>query len=210
MIAIALLGITGIAIRFPGMDREISFAQFARHVQTTTGSAGSAGQDLENTKEWRLAWWAVIADYTVFGEYFWKGKGYGVNLADDDGFQVAEDQSLRSPHSVHMTILARSGVPGLLAWLALQMSWGIAVARSFLRARREGQRQASALFAFLLAFWLACLVNGSFDVYLEGPTGGIWFWTIFGTGIAAVEIFKSAGQTPSGAATALAVVDGEE
>ena len=40
---------------------------------------------------------------------------------------------------------------------------------------------------WILAYWTALLVNGSFDVYLEGPQGGIWFWCIFGLGIAAVE-----------------------
>jgi hypothetical protein len=32
------------------------------------------------------------------------------------------------------------------------------------------------------------MVNASFDVFLEGPTGGIWFWSLFGLGIAALEI----------------------
>ena len=30
---------------------------------------------------------AHIIDYTVFGDYFWTGKGFGISLADDDGFQ---------------------------------------------------------------------------------------------------------------------------
>jgi hypothetical protein len=30
-------------------------------------------------------------------------------------------------------------------------------------------------------------VNASFDVYLEGPQAGIWFWCVFGFGIAALE-----------------------
>jgi len=25
--------------------------------------------------------------YTIHGRYFWTGKGFGVNLADDDGFR---------------------------------------------------------------------------------------------------------------------------
>jgi hypothetical protein len=28
-------------------------------------------------------------------------------------------------------------------------------------------------------------------VFLEGPVGGIWFWTIFGVGLAAARIHKS-------------------
>jgi hypothetical protein len=43
---------------------------------------------------------------------------------------------------------------------------------------------------FLLAYWLAFMANASFDVFIEGPMGGIWFWTIFGTGLAALWIQK--------------------
>ena len=32
------------------------------------------------------------------------------------------------------------------------------------------------------------MINGSFDVYLEGPQGGIWFWSIIGFGIAVTEV----------------------
>ena len=203
--AVALLGVTGIALRFPGMSREVSFSQFVQHFATTASSgAGSAGQDLENTKEWRLAWWAVIVDYTFNGDYFWQGKGYGVNLADADGFQVATDNSLRTPHSVHMTVLARSGVPGLVVWLSLQVVWAVSLVRAFVRARRERAEGWSSLFAFLIAFWLSFLVNASFDVYLEGPMGGVWFWTVFGVGIAAVQLFaaRTNAVSPSAVETA--------
>ncbi len=33
---------------------------------------------------------------------------------------------------------------------------------------------------WILAYWLALIVNMSFDVYLEGPQGGIWFWCLVG------------------------------
>lgn len=193
--AAVLLGVTGIAIRFPGIEREISFSQFAEHFASAAGSSNEA--DLENTKEWRLAWWASIVSYTFGGEYFWNGKGYGVNLADDDGFQVSEDHSLRSPHNVHMTVLARSGVPGLCAWVLLQVLWGMSVLRTALRATRAGQRQWSAVLVFLLAYWLAILINGTFDVYLEGPMGGIWYWTIFGLGVAVVSIVREQLDDPT-------------
>ena len=189
--AAALLAVSGVAIRFPGMSRDISFTQFVQSFATTAGgSAGVAAQDLENTKQWRLAWWAVIITYTIDGDYFWTGKGYGINLADDDGFQVQADNSLRTPHNVHMTVLARSGVPGLALWLGLQIVWGFSLARGLVRARREHAEQWASLFAFLLAFWLSFLVNATFDVYLEGPTGGIWFWSVFGVGIAAAQIYS--------------------
>lgn len=153
---------------------------------------------LNLTKQWRLNWWSEIIDYTVFGPYFLLGKGFGINLATSDGFQVALDQSLRSPHSIHFAILARAGVPGLLIWLGLQMSWGLTVFRAYLRARRVGEVTWVAFFAFLIAYWVAFLVNASFDVYLEGPMGGIWFWTVFGFGLAATQIFYTAPEVLDG------------
>jgi len=34
------------------------------------------------------------------------------------------------------------------------------------------------------------MVNASFDVLLEGPMGGIWFWTVYGVGLAAMWIYQ--------------------
>src|SRR5256885_3784347 len=180
--AILLLALTDVHLRFPGNDREVSFQQLVQHVESAAGSGGA--QDLENTKEWRLAWWATIVGYTIGGDYRWAGKGYGVNLATDDGFQASEDDSLRSPHNATMTVLARSGVIGLGLWLLLLGTWFVHIVRAIVDARRDNERQWYALFTFLLAYWLALLVNGSFDVFLEGPPGGIWLWSGIGVGIA--------------------------
>jgi O-antigen ligase len=146
---------------------------------------------------WRLLWWAKIVNYTIGGDYRWMGKGYGINLATDDGFQVSDDDSLRSPHNATMTILARSGVIGLLLWLTLLGTWFAYMTRALLRALRHRERQWYALFAFLIAYLLALLVNGTFDVYLEGPAGGIWFWVVLGCGIAADMIYRGIERAPT-------------
>jgi hypothetical protein len=146
---------------------------------------------LEATKSFRLNWWKEIVSYTVTGPYFWTGKGFGVNLADDDGFQVLPDHSLRSPHNSHMTVLARMGVPGLALWIALQGMFGVGLWRAFWWARHRGGPRWSRwaqIDAWLLAYWIAMMVNMAFDVYLEGPQGGIWFWSLLGLGVAALTI----------------------
>ena len=53
------------------------------------------------------------------------------------------------------------------------------------------------MFLFLGAYWLAFLINGSFDVYLEGPMGGIWFWTVYGIGVAPANLQAMSGSTLS-------------
>ena len=188
-LAIVLLWATNVHIEVPGAKgREISFDQFVTNVKSMASDTGTDG--LDSTKEWRMEWWRDIARYTFGGRYFWTGKGFGVNLADDDGFQVLADHSLRAPHSAHMDFLAREGVPGLLLWIVLQLAWGWGAWSAYLSSRRNRDERWQAVFLFLTALWVAFLVNASFDVFLEGPMGAAWFWTIFGTGAAAMWLYR--------------------
>jgi hypothetical protein len=189
VVSLFLLWASDLKIPVPGgKDREVSFQQIIDNMLSITGQSTHVG--LEGTKEWRLQWWTDIVNYTVHGKYFWTGKGFGINLADDDGYQVG-DGTLRSPHNVHMTILARMGVPGIVIWAMLHLTMGASFFMNYLRARMRGDERWTKFFMFIFAFWLAFLINGSFDVFIEGPMGGIWFWTIVGTGIAAIWIHRN-------------------
>lgn len=169
-----------------GSGRSVSVGQLVKNVQSLTGSTNEIG--LEGSREWRLAWWQEIVDYTVHGKYFWTGKGFGINLADADGFQVYGEGALRSPHNGHLTILARSGVPGIVLWIALQLSFSLGLLRACLRATLARDTWWAKVNLWVLAYWLAFMVNGAFDVFLEGPQGGIWFWSLFGFGLIILEI----------------------
>ncbi len=170
----------------PPSAREVGVGQLVDNLSSIVGP--SAEEGLEGTKLFRLAWWTKIVDYTVFGPYFWQGKGFGVNLADDDGFQPTADRSLRAPHNSHLTFLARTGVPGFVLWLLLQASFGIGLLRSILAHRKVGDTTLAAAGAWILVYWTAMCVNTSFDPYLEGPQGGIWFWTLFGLGLVVMRL----------------------
>jgi len=188
LIGVVLLWATQINIEVPGgKGRKISFDQFVVNFLSTVGSTHGA---LETNKEWRLNWWKDIIDYTVNGKYFWTGKGFGINLADDDGHQIHQEGTLRSPHNVHMTVLARMGVPGAVAWVVMHGTWLYCVWRAHITARRRKQGAWGGLFLFLFAYYAAFLINGSFDVFIEGPMGGIWFWTIFGVGVGALWCYR--------------------
>jgi O-antigen ligase len=92
-------------------------------------------------------------------------------------------------------LLARSGVPGLLLWVSLQIVFLWTTARAYLRAQRAGAESYARLYLWILAYWTAFQLNASFDVYLEGPQGGIWFWSVVGLGIAAVEMQRRAAYS---------------
>jgi hypothetical protein len=173
----------------PTEGRAISLDQMQQNVKSifveTPGSDG-----LEGTKEWRLNWWGDIIGYTVAGPHFWLGKGFGVNLADSDGYQVTRTGDLRSPHNAHMTMLARGGVPGFVLWVLLHLTWLVQMLKAYFRSVARDDSTWSNVFLFLTAYWAAFMTNASFDVFLEGPMGGIWFWVVFGVGIGALQIYR--------------------
>ena len=113
--------------------------------------------------------------------------------ANDDGFQPLADESLRAPHNAHLEILAREGVPGLVLWVVLQAAWLMMIVRAGRTARGQpGGEFWARVAAWVLAIWAAAMVNMSFDVYLQGPPGGILYWSVFGLGIAIAGIVRRA------------------
>ncbi len=186
VLTLCLLAID-LRIQVPGREREIGATQVFENITSIVGK--SKNKDLDGTKEWRLKWWKDIVNYTFYGKHFWKGKGFGINLATDDGYHVTEDKLLRSPHNGHMSILARAGVPGFALWVFLNVAWGGTMFRLFRRSTRLIQRRWASWFLFLTCYWLAFLANTTFDVFIEGPMGGIWYWTLLGIGLASVWIY---------------------
>lgn len=186
LVGLLLVAFTASGVRIHLGERSVS----PHDLLLTAGSIfHNTGKSMyDGSRDWRLAWWTDIVQYTVFGRYFWTGKGFGINLADADGFQVTSDHSLRAPHSSHFDILARGGVPMAVSWVVLQLAFAWSVFQAYRRAQRRGRRDWANVDLWLLVYWLAFMVNASFDVYLEGPQGGIWFWALFGTGLAALEL----------------------
>ena len=169
--------------RIDDTRRSISAGQLITNVQSTFSKGKHS--HLEATKLWRINWWSDIINYTFNGEHFWFGKGYGINLAVNDGraSRMHRDFKLRSPHSAHFTVLGRSGVPGFVLWVLLHGSWAWSLLAKIRSFKMKNDTRNANLGIFLLSFWTGLIINGSFDVFLEGPIGGIWFWTIFGLGL---------------------------
>jgi O-antigen ligase len=170
--------------------RDIAPDQITENLWSVAESDSDPG--LEGTKDWRLEWWKNIVETTLFGEYFWLGKGYGVSLAEDYDEKLDPEGTLRSPHNSHLTILARGGVPGLVLWVVLQGSFAVLLLRSFFRARQAGDAGWADIFVWVLATWAAFMVDAFFSVFLESPQIGIPFWSLFGFGLAAMEMHREA------------------
>ena len=150
----------------------------------------SEDQRNQGTKEYRFAWWTHLINMTVFGDYFWTGTGFGFNLGAGTGFDPVGDGLARSPHNGHITVLARTGVPGAVMWLLLQLSWAGTMLIKHFHSKGQGQTKWAGIFLTLLAYWIAVMTTTSFEVIIEGPSGGIWLWTMYGVGLAAIYIYK--------------------
>ncbi|MCC5634373.1 O-antigen ligase family protein [Nostoc sp. CHAB 5844] len=143
----------------------------------------------QGTKEYRLEWWTYLINSTI-SDYFWTGRGFGFNLGAGTGFDPLGDGRVRNPHNGHITVLSRAGVPGFVLWLLVQLSWAASILAKYLQCRRKGQTKWAGIFLTLLAYWVASMTVTTFEVIIEGPTGGIWLWTMYGVGLAAMQIYK--------------------
>ncbi|HWI27761.1 MAG TPA: O-antigen ligase family protein [Stellaceae bacterium] len=217
-VSILLLGASLGSFDLPGeRSRSLSVEQLLDNAGSVFSDQNASFRNAE-TREWRIDWWDTILDYTIYGPLFWTGKGYGINLAVDDGFDT-DNGKTRDPHNGHLTTLARSGVPGIVAWIVLQLSFAALLLRFYLKARRLRQEWWARVDLFIICYWAAFMINGSFDVFFESPQGAIWFWSVVGFGLAAAMTQRtlfatlSAGQAaqpayrkklPRGSAHALA------
>lgn len=179
-------------VEIPVSDgRSIGPAQLVSNVESIFGSSETA--NLDGTKAWRLRWWKAIVDYTINGPYFWTGKGFGMGLAEADGFVVGLERGgpvVRSPHNAHLTMLARTGVPGITLWTLAIITWFGMMGRNFILAHRMHEPQWANILLWISCYLASIVIDASFDVAIEGPMLGIWFWSLFGLGIAASMIFQ--------------------
>ncbi len=148
--------------------RKIGLGQLQDNVVSILSS--NTDGTLNDNKVWRLTWWAkIIDDSFASANNFLIGRGFGMSMAEVNEI-VTEDDSLRSPHSIHLNLLGRFGYPFFIAWLF----WIYLILVNIFK------KTASQFSITLLAILTAFIINASFDVYFEGPMGAFPFWTFVG------------------------------
>lgn len=165
LIALPIYQSTKVEENFQG--RKVGIEQIAENVTSITKT--EKGSTQANNNVWRLVWWGKIIDYTILGPYFFQGKGLGINLAEDDQITMSEEGDLRSPHSFHLNVLGRFGLPLFLVWL-----YWIYRHKGFFKEKFNIHTH------MILCICIVFLLNSSFDVFLEGPMGAFPFWTWVG------------------------------
>jgi len=169
--------------RFETHRREVSVRQLASNMKSILGK-GEGNADQSSTTEWRLDLWKDVLKDSLSPTYRIKGQGFGPNLylkyRGDNGDPVP----LRNPHSTHLDVLARVGIPGFVLWVVLWGGWWTTSIFAAVRHRRAGSWVHRDITLWLSLSVTAYLVNAAFDPALEGPHAGIWLWTFVGLGVA--------------------------
>ena len=166
IVAVSLYASTKVQENFQG--RKIGLGQLQDNVVSLLSS--NTEGTLNDNKIWRLTWWAkIIEDSYASASNFLFGRGLGMSMAEVNEI-VTDDDSLRSPHSIHLNLLGRFGYPFFIAWFL----WIYLVLINI--RSKTGSQYRTTLLAILTAF----IINASFDVYFEGPMGAFPCWTFVG------------------------------
>ena len=155
-----------IDIQGDAQGRTISLSQITDNFSSIVST--NIDGNLTENKVWRLIWWAKLVNESFTPQHFFVGKGLGMSLAGND--ILSTDDNLRSPHNFHLTILARFGYIVFITWII----WLVSIFKPLFTRKLTGK--TLAITSILLAF----IINGSFDVFFEGPMGAFPFWTFVG------------------------------
>jgi hypothetical protein len=167
LLLIIVFGVfAAIEIDGDAQGRTISLSQITDNFSSIVSS--DIDGSLTDNKVWRLVWWAKLLNESFTLEHFFIGKGLGMSLAGNDLTSV--DENLRSPHNFHLTIIARFGYIIFFIWIY----W------LYLLFKPLFKKQLSGKLLGLTCILLAFIINGSFDVFFEGPMGAFPFWTLVG------------------------------
>jgi hypothetical protein len=167
LLLIIVFGVfAAIEIDGDAQGRTISLSQITDNFSSIVSS--DIDGSLTDNKVWRLVWWAKLLNESFTLEHFFIGKGLGMSLAGNDLTSV--DENLRSPHNFHLTIIARFGYIIFFIWLY----WLWFLFKPLFTKKISGKTLG------LTCILLAYIINGSFDVFFEGPMGAFPFWTLVG------------------------------
>lgn len=141
---------------------------------------GEVGDYSSANNQFRMVWWQSVFDDTMRkGPILGLGFGYDLSASFLRTYYANQQAQwdVRSPHSIWLTILGRMGFMGLIVFTVVIF---LVIRDAFRAARKVARGKASPN---SLAFWAGALIilgSASFGVVLEGPMGGILFWSFLG------------------------------
>jgi O-antigen ligase len=150
------------------------------------------GVNKANNNQFRTTFWKVMMDDTTKANPVF-GRGFGYNFLPkfEAYYNRGGWEGLRSPHNYYITVYGRMGVVGSVIFLLITFLMVREAIRAAALVRRKQLSPAD------FSYWCAAvvlLVSATFGVVLEGPMGGIPFWTFLGLALSGMVLQRRAAR----------------
>ena len=137
----------------------------------------------------RLGWWKhIYAQLTGDAGTLLTGLGYGIPLTN---FRDNFNDIVREPHNSYISVVARLGILGFIAWAWMQ----IELFRNWLCAYRACHRarwaDGETLLLMIVAFGVLVLIDAFGEDSLEKPFYAIPFYCLFGVALRMVYAVRA-------------------
>ena len=181
-------------VELQGRQGEVTPAFYVEHIETI-----DPDNKLPNVTGtgWRLDIWRQAIDHWLASPTtILVGEGFGrplTNLRQAGGYTglaVPEDEinpkifsvAIRQPHNIHLTVLARLGLLGVLIWISFHARILYLFTHSLQKGKRK--KQDNSLVLWLLLFYVLGMMLATVQPWLEFSQGAIPFYIILGFSIA--------------------------
>jgi O-antigen ligase len=152
-----------------------------------------------NNALWRIEMWKEV--FRQFQTHTLTGIGFGSVFSLKPEHLPDALRLVLSPvsmtnvdvHNSHLAVLLRMGLAGFIVYIGINYVF-CKRCLSFLRTHPDSEAKAYML-AILGAYFLYLIV-ASFNVALEGPFLGIFFWMLMGMGMTLPQIYHRASECP--------------
>jgi hypothetical protein len=191
ILALALIVALGLQITGRLTDK-ITFSFLFEHVEAIFGIGVNHGGAIAGAAEGvglRLGWWKhIYAQLTGDAGTLLTGLGYGIPLTN---FRDNFNDIVREPHNSYISVVARLGILGFIAWAWMQ----IELFRNWLCAYRACHRarwaDGETLLLMIVAFGVLVLIDAFGEDSLEKPFYAIPFYCLFGVALRMVYAVRA-------------------
>ncbi|MGB1547502.1 MAG: O-antigen ligase family protein [Alphaproteobacteria bacterium] len=164
--ALAFAVVSALGIQLTGrLGGEISLDFILKHFATILGQGQGEFEGVAAGVDMRTMWWLGIWEKVSsgVGSLFF-GLGYGFPLVD---FTSVGGVTVREPHNSYISILGRTGLVGILAFIWMHIILLFIWFRTFRLCRlakyRLGQERLLVLFVYFLMIWIYGIGEDAFE-----------------------------------------------
>jgi O-antigen ligase/polysaccharide polymerase Wzy-like membrane protein len=185
---IALVTLTFLEVAGVHFESEL-FGKLSDRVASIVDISGkgdyrsSVGDMSVANNQFRAVWWkTVITDTMDKSPWFGLGFGYDLSASFLREYYL-NTQTLwdtRSPHSIWITMFGRLGIFGAAVFTAIIF---LILRSAFAAARGVAKRRAEPESLFRWCAVIILLCSALLGVVMEGPMGGILFWSFLGLAV---------------------------